>query len=44
MTVVALCFVSFGGGWLLGYVLGWNAGTKDTERRWSDAVGRAGHR
>lgn len=26
---------------LIGYVVGWHAGTKDTERRWSEAVGRA---
>ena len=26
---------------LIGYVFGWNAGTKDTERRWAEAVGRA---
>lgn len=27
-------------GWTGGYCFGWLVGTKDTERRWSDAVGR----
>lgn len=26
--------------WVAGYVYGWNEGTKDTERRWHDAVTR----
>ena len=28
-------------GWVGGYCYGWLMGTKDTERRWSEAVGRA---
>ncbi len=28
-------------GWLSGYTHGWTLGEKDTERRWSEAVGRA---
>lgn len=45
MEWIALAFC-FGGlfGWVGGYCYGWLTGTKDTERRWSDAVGRAGHR
>lgn len=30
-------------GWVGGYCYGWLMGEKDTERRWSEAVGRAGH-
>jgi hypothetical protein len=29
------------GGYVFGWLAGWHAGTKDTERRWSEAVGRA---
>lgn len=25
---------------VVGFIIGWDAGTKDTERRWRDAVGR----
>ncbi len=27
-------------GYVLGYIEGWKSGTRDTERRWSDAVMR----
>jgi membrane protein DedA with SNARE-associated domain len=39
---VAVAF-SVGGlvGWTGGYCCGWLLGEKDTERRWSEAVGRA---
>lgn len=30
-------------GWVGGYCYGYLMGVKETERRWSDAVGRAGH-
>jgi hypothetical protein len=30
-------------GWIGGYCYGWLMGTKDTERRWSDAVTRKEH-
>lgn len=29
-------------GWVGGYCYGWLMGVKETERRWSDAVGRTG--
>lgn len=31
-------------GAIVGFVHGVNVGVQDTERRWSDAVGRAGHK
>jgi hypothetical protein len=46
MLIVLFVFVgfAFAGGWCAGYIKGEARGIKDTERRWSDAVGRAGHR
>jgi len=31
-------------GLFIGFCFGWSAGTRDTERRWADAVGRADDR
>lgn len=41
--VWAMIAFSGGGlvGWIGGYAYGWLMGTEDTERRWSDAVGRS---
>lgn len=40
--VVAMLTLLFG--WCAGYLWGYASGVKETERRWSDAVGRSGHR
>lgn len=43
-TAIIACLVSALVGWIGGYCYGWTKGENDTERRWADAVGRAGHR
>lgn len=46
MTLYVLMAFCVGGlfGWCGGYCYGWLMGEKDTERRWSVAVGRAHNR
>lgn len=41
MIFVVLLIMGAG---MFGHVMGYHAGVKDTEQRWSDAVGRAGHK
>ena len=41
MTVVIVCAVLVLGAFLAGLTLGERMGVRETERRWSDAVGRA---
>lgn len=40
VTAIGMIFAGLVG-WLAGYMVGMNTGIKDTEQRWSDAVGRA---
>ena len=42
--VIIVAVATFVLGLLVGVVLGDNMGTRDTERRWAEAVGRAGHK
>jgi membrane protein DedA with SNARE-associated domain len=46
MMIIGLvgALVGFGIGYLWGFIWGERAGTLDTERRWSEAVGRANDR
>lgn len=37
---VSIALIGFIVGGIVGHYLGWRDGVRDTERRWSDAVGR----
>jgi hypothetical protein len=43
VILIAACVIAFLS-WICGYAFGEHRGIRDTERRWSDAVGRSADR